>query len=360
MKKVIAFHLNQSSGIGGIESLYRSFIKLSSNLNMQFHEIFVNNFNESSNPAKNNLHVLHKINAASIFPRMILSLWRYYRLKGIISDIGVSSEDIVLFISTSPLIFLNKKLLNNSRVVLIQSNKVSRVFMSKMSRLIFYLKRDIITNLVVYTEYDRNVLLRSLPFFEKKVIVIPRGCRLITRSTISNCGKKLVAIARIEEKQKNFYSMVRIMELLPKEYSLDIYGVGSDDEIRELRIMISPLSNIQFRGPAHDVASCLAEYSIFLMTSHYEGFGQSLIEARSQGLPTVVFDTFEALPEVVSHCVTGFIVPYMEHKSFAERIIELSESPEKYKVFSTNSLKFSANNELSLINKKWSQLFLNN
>lgn len=356
--RILSFHMNQSSGIGGIESLYRSFIKLAMQLQVQFHEIYVNTANSSDSISGDAYHMLHKINVPSFLPKGVSSLWRYYQLRKKIDYVKPNSDDLILFISASPLIFLNSKLLNNAKIILIQSNRVDKVFLSLISRLIIYLKRDIISNLVVYTNFDKDVLTRRLPFLEDKVVVIPRGCRLETRRTTSKCGKKLVAISRVEERQKNFRSMVKIMEYLPKEYTLDIYGDGTEDELIQLKNMLEPLANIQFKGPVHDVATCLSEYSIFVMTSHYEGFGQSLIEARSQGVPVVVFDTFEALPDVVSHEVTGFIVPYMNHKLFAERIIELAESTEKYQLFSSNSLWLSANNELQAINNKWSKLFL--
>jgi glycosyltransferase involved in cell wall biosynthesis len=318
----------------------------------------VNHDTEISGAFKDSPYSLHKINVPTILPKWLSFFWRYYQLKKIIGGIGLQASDTVLFVNASPLIFLNKRILNGSKLVVIQCNKVDIVFLSKISRLILYIKRNLISNVIVYTKFDKDVLLQSLSFFENKVIVIPRGCRLETRKSTSRNSKKLVAIARIQENQKNFQSMVKVMKLLPDGYTLDIFGGGSDDEISQLNVLISNCKNIKFRGPIHDVASCLSEYSIFLMTSHYEGFGQSLIEARSQGLPVVVFDTFDALPDVVAHGVTGFVVPYLDHAMFAERIIELAESPDKYEEFSYNSLKLSVNNELSYINEKWTQLFL--
>lgn len=58
-----------------------------------------------------------------------------------------------------------------------------------------------------------------------------------------------------------------------------------------------------------------------------EGFGNSVIEAQSMGLPVVCSDAV-GLPENIEDGVTGFVAPRRDAKSLADKIITLAKSPQ--------------------------------
>src|SRR5690606_7619100 len=126
----------------------------------------------------------------------------------------------------------------------------------------------------VYTEYDREKLLRAYDVNPAKVAVIPRGCRIATAEKLAACSTRLVCVSRINEHQKNFAAMMEVMECLPSEYTLDIYGDGRPSEIEALNQLLERCPNVRFMGASTDMAKTLSNYAVFLMTSRYEGFGQ--------------------------------------------------------------------------------------
>jgi len=144
------------------------------------------------------------------------------------------------------------------------------------------------------------------------------------------------------------------MRNLPADYTLSIFGDGPKDEIAQLEHLIEGFSNVTFYGPTSDVQSVLRKHNIFVMTSHYEGFGQTLIEARSQGLPTIAYNTFDALQWVIKEGANGTIVNPYNVDSFVEAVQTIAENKKTYLRMSENALKFSKETEKGNINKLWS------
>lgn len=89
--------------------------------------------------------------------------------------------------------------------------------------------------------------------------------------------------------------------------------------------------------------------SIFLLTSRYEGFSLSLIEAMSQGIVPVAYPVGVA-PEIITDNYNGFIVK--THSEMISRIRELLSNSKK-RLFMAENCKITAQNfrVISLIHK---------
>src|SRR5690606_27135151 len=129
-------------------------------------------------------------------------------------------------------------------------------------------------------------------------------------------------------------------------------------EVDALIRLVAGHPAIRFRGPVKEVDKVLRQYSVFIMTSHYEGFGQTLIEARSQGLPIVAFDTFDALSWIVRHGENGFRVTPGDHVDFALRIQTLTADCGQYERFSRAALTLARDTESAVIDRLWQTLLL--
>ena len=64
---------------------------------------------------------------------------------------------------------------------------------------------------------------------------------------------------------------------------------------------------------------------IFLLSSHYEGFGYVIAEAMASRKPVVAFD-IKSSAEIIVHCDTGFITERNNAKEMAERVLELADN----------------------------------
>lgn len=68
---------------------------------------------------------------------------------------------------------------------------------------------------------------------------------------------------------------------------------------------------------------------IFVMTSQFEGFGMTLVEAQQQGVVPVVMDSFLSLHDIIKSGENGIIVPNRDEDAFALALLQLMEHPSK-------------------------------
>jgi glycosyltransferase involved in cell wall biosynthesis len=267
-------------------------------------------------------------------------------------------QKIVIFHPTD-LIYIPLITLLMNQIVLVQTNRIDISF-TKLGKLAYQLKGWLVNNHTVYTDFDKKDYLRMfLKLDSSRIQIIPRGCRIPTAKEPTIYSKKLITIARINEEQKQFGEMIKVIERLPEGYTLSIYGEGSDAEVQDLKYKIANSTakeKIHYLGGITDVASALRNHSLFIMTSSFEGFGQTLIEARSQGLPIVIYDTFTAASWVVKDRVTGHLHSFGDSDAMVQSIETILQDESKFKEMSINCLEAAKETDNDFVNELWSQL----
>jgi D-inositol-3-phosphate glycosyltransferase len=91
-----------------------------------------------------------------------------------------------------------------------------------------------------------------------------------------------------------------------------------------LKVNQNSADGVRWVGP-QDQAELIEWYkrsALFVMPSHYESFGISVVEAMAFGLPVVASDG-GALSELISNNGCGSLVPSRDPKAFADAIIHL-------------------------------------
>lgn len=348
MRNIITLHSNSSSGIGGLESFLRHIFTLTTNENQKTIEIFGEFGTGSHFDIPKNVESIMIGNYAKTITRLF-----FWRAK--ISKITNNYQNsIIIIFHPKHLIYFNKKTIKNNKIILVQSTKFEVLFKSRMSKLIFNIYKKNIDLISVYSNLDKEIFKNIFP--HEKIEIIPRGCKIETASQPPRLSKKLVTIARISEKDKNLLEMIDIVKGLESGYSLDIYGDGDKTEINKLNEKIKNKKNIKYMGITKDVKSTLSKYSLFLMTSHYEGFGQTIIEARSQGLPVVAYNTFDSAPWVIKDNKTGILIKPYDIESFRKAINHITSNHKIYNFFAKNSIYYSKETEKKIIDEKWKNI----
>ncbi|EGU43436.1 glycosyl transferase group 1 [Vibrio ichthyoenteri ATCC 700023] len=341
--KLVTINPQKSTTMGGVETLIRSLHNLFHGEN---YELF--QFDPTKEHYAESAHVRYsKYGSGNKISAKLSQI-------SAVKELQLGSDDIVVLFHPNDLLYLPRSTLNNAKVVLVQTNKFS-VFFKPLSKLIMTLLQSKIDLFTVYTDQDKFALASLFPRLDGRVSVIPRGCKLMRATSTQSVSKKLVTIARIDEGQKNFSAMLEIVARLPEGYSLDIYGDGSESEVASLIELVASQDNVHFRGPTSDVAATLKNYAMFIMTSRYEGFGQTLIEARSQGLPIVAYQTFDALPWIVEDGLNGYRVAQGDSTQFAERIVQICGDEVRYHTLSKNALNKAKETELEVVNRLWQE-----
>ena len=83
---------------------------------------------------------------------------------------------------------------------------------------------------------------------------------------------------------------------------------------------------VHWAGHRDDVPRLLAAADVFVLASHWEGFGLALVEAMAAHRP-VVATAASAIPEVVVHERTGLLVPPHDPAALAQAILRLCADP---------------------------------
>ena len=343
LMKLVTINPQKSTTMGGVETLIRSLHTL---FDCENYELYQFEPEKEHYPESSKIQYV-KYGCGNKIAAKLSQIDAVRKLQ-------LSAEDVVVLFHPNDLLYLPLQVLKNAKVVLVQTNKFS-VFFKPLSKLIMALLQSKIDLFTVYTDQDKQALATLFPRLISKVKVIPRGCKLSTSSEPQQLSKRLVTIARIDEEQKNFSAMIEVIDQLPDGYHLDIYGDGRESEVNALIERVADNHKIQFKGPTSDVADTLQNYAAFIMTSRYEGFGQTLIEARSQGLPIVAYQTFDALPWIVEEGVNGYRVIEGDSRRFAERIIDICSNEARYNTLSNNALNKAKETEIEVVNQLWQE-----
>ena len=140
----------------------------------------------------------------------------------------------------------------------------------------------------------------------------------------------LLFVGRIA-RNRNLEPIIKAMKLL-KDVKLTIVGgeikssetskTGYVDELKKLAHGL----NIEFTGPKYgkELINYYKKADIFVYTSFYENFGQTILEAGAAGLPIIATKVGVA-NDIVKDDKTGFIVGPNNPKKIAEYVMELKD-----------------------------------
>lgn len=126
---------------------------------------------------------------------------------------------------------------------------------------------------------------------------------------------KILFVARLDKNHKRPHLLIKAFAQLAQDYpkwDVEIWG-AEDRKIykKELHMLVSSnnLENrVHFMGTTNDVSSVLKQGDVFVFPSAYEGFGLSLGEAMSMGLPAVGYASCSAVNEIIIDGETGILV----------------------------------------------------
>ena len=217
---------------------------------------------------------------------------------------------------------------------------------------------------IILKRYDRLVVLTQedkernwQPW--KNVSVIPNPAHSSSRRA-SLVSKRIIAIGRLTY-PKNFSSLIRafaiVGQLFP-DWSLDIFGDGDERDTLSSEIFSLGLnSTIRLMGNTSDVLSILPDYSIFAMSSRFEGFPLVLVEALSCGLPVVSYACPCGPKDIIRNGVDGFLVPPGDETLLAESLCCLIENEALRKKMGASAFERAKDYSLEKIIPLWMSLF---
>jgi len=141
----------------------------------------------------------------------------------------------------------------------------------------------------------------------------PEECREFRKwCMMEDCTKVIGSVGRLD-RQKGFDRLLdraaAISARVPEgeKWGVIIIGEGPERDELERRVRDINSSRLVFALPGYrsDARSLMASFDAFVMPSRFEGYGLTLTEAMSLGLP-VVTSTADSLPELCEQYQGGF------------------------------------------------------
>ena len=153
----------------------------------------------------------------------------------------------------------------------------------------------------------------------------------------------------------------KIVQTKHPDWSLHIYGshdgdMGDYNKI-ESKIVNEDICNLYLHSVADDVCIKYLESDFYVMSSRYESFDMTLVEAMSCGLPVVSFDCPCGPKDIISHNIDGILVPNGDVGKLADSLIILLNNQEKLSFLSKNAQEKSKNYSLDVLALRWKGLF---
>ncbi|GGG49561.1 glycosyl transferase [Croceivirga lutea] len=201
----------------------------------------------------------------------------------------------------------------------------------KNSYLNRYLFQNVLTEILANSEATKRTILEnnSTLFPIKKIKVIYNGIQI--PPTIEAYQNKaletftLINLGRLEYQKNQTFLLDVAHQLKAKKipFRLLIGGEGRLREELENKIQQLQLTNVvQLEGFIENPLEFIAKGSVFLLSSHWEGFGYVLAEAALCKKPVVAFD-ISSNPEVVINQKTGILTTPNNVEAFVEAITYL-------------------------------------
>lgn len=176
---------------------------------------------------------------------------------------------------------------------------------------------------------------------------------------------RIISVGRLFPEEKGQDVLIRaIWRCINRGLDVDCTFVGSpaigdSETLPTLEALTSSLelnSRVHFVQGRTDVATLLADASIFVLPSRREGFGLALVEAMAAGLP-VIASNIEGPSDILTDGIDGLLFESGSDEQLAERIAILIESPELADNLRNNARAKSCDYDISKMRDKYMAVY---
>lgn len=141
---------------------------------------------------------------------------------------------------------------------------------------------------------------------------LPVQAPVVALPPVVDGRRMLLAVGRLGE-EKGFHYLIQAFQQLADtfpDWQLAILGEGSQRPTLEAQVAAAGLqARVSLPGRAGNVGQWYEAADLYVMSSRFEGFPNTLAEAMAHGLPAVSFDCDTGPRDIIRHEIDGLLVP---------------------------------------------------
>jgi glycosyltransferase involved in cell wall biosynthesis len=171
--------------------------------------------------------------------------------------------------------------------------------------------------------------------------------------------KEILYVGRINTSQKRVDLLLKIWALLHNdfpEWNLKVVGGGEELESIKLLSKELKLKHIFFYG-YKDAKPFYETASIICLTSSYEGFGITLIEAMQYGVVPLAFNSYISVTDIIDNNLNGYLVSPFDIIEYAQKLSFLMTSEFELDLFSIAAKQKAKLFDIVSIGERWDKIF---
>ena len=183
--------------------------------------------------------------------------------------------------------------------------------------------------IIAVSDYDRQIAIRSGVVRPHQIVTIHNGVPDVSNAHKADVTKEpptIAMVARMDTQKDHETLLLALAGLKHKEWVLHLIGDGPLHKIHEKQADELGLTNkVVFWGSRQDIPELLAATQLFVLSSRWEGFPLTILEAMRAGLPVIASDV-GGVREAIQDGITGFLVPPQDVSALREKLEVLLDS----------------------------------
>lgn len=179
------------------------------------------------------------------------------------------------------------------------------------------------------------------------------------RKVLAPNGERILAHASNFRKVKRVNDIIHIFNNINKEVPSKLLMVGDGPDrpgAEELCRELGICDDVRFLGKQQEMEEILAISDLFILTSEYESFGLSALEAMAAGVP-VLSSNAGGIPEINIHGETGYMANIGDVKELSRLGIELLKNEDQLQLFKQKAKEQAAKFDIHHIVPLYEELY---
>jgi len=281
------------------------------------------------------------------------TLWYFYGIRNVVKE---ENPDYVISFISAINIFTLIALIGLKQPVIISERNYFDVLKSKFWRFLRRISYSLADGLVVlskddyqYYNYVKN----------KKIIFNPLRVENLPECKFELKEKLIIAVGTLT-KQKGFDRLIRsLVGVDLSDWRVDIIGEGPERKALHSLIKELKLENsVSLVGRKSNIYAYYQRASIFVLSSHWEGFPNVLAEAMAHGCACVAFDCKTGPSSMIKHGENGYLVEDGDTTDFKDKVSELIKNELLRKMFFFKALQIREKLNVDIIVNEWESYLL--